>query len=256
MSKLYPLFLFISLILVSCGQGYRINGSSDVAVIDGKMIYLKGDKEGKLTIIDSAEIIHGKFSMKGNADSAQLVSIFIDNESYMPMVLEKGDIEISITPTGFDIKGTPLNEQLYKYIHAKDELDAQIEEAVHAESQLIMNGIPAEEAHEQTRIKSTELTKQIKDLTSEFIRSNYHNVLGPSIFLMVCTSSFPYPVLTPDLQSLYENAPESFREDKELKQYIEKARENNAYLKELKRMQETQDVVRTNVPAIVDQLAD
>lgn len=248
MSRLCPFLIVFLFVFVSCGEKYNIKGSSDVSMIDGKVIYLKTGNEDLWRVIDSAEIVHGKFSMKGKLDSVQMVSIFMDGENYMPMVLEDGSIEIEITPTGFNVKGTPMNERLYAFFREKASLDEQIEEASHVESQLIMGGSSPEKAHLKAREKVAGVTRQVRALTKSFIEENYENVLGPSVFLMVCASSFPYPLLTPELEEIYDKGPASFRENKEMKKYISKARENMEFLKEVERHRQSSGNVETRIP--------
>lgn len=247
MSRLYPCLIVFLFVFVSCGEKYSIKGSSDVSMIDGKVIYLKSGNQEEWRVVDSAEIVHGKFAMKGKLDSVQMVSIFMDGESYMPMVLEDGVIEMEIKPTGFHVKGTPLNDRLYTFLREKASLDEQIDEAAHIESQLILGGASPETAHMRAREKTAEVTKKIRALTKSFIEENYDNVLGPSVFLMVCASSFPYPLLNSELQELHDNAPASFRENKEMKKYVSKARENMEFLKEVERHRDNSNV-ETRIP--------
>ena len=42
--------------------------------------------------IDSAEVIHGMFKMEGITDSTSMASLYMDDESIMPFVIEKGKI--------------------------------------------------------------------------------------------------------------------------------------------------------------------
>ncbi len=226
MYKIYLFLCSLLCVLASCSGGYHVKGTSSVSVVDGKMIYLKSYTNNTWSVIDSSEIVHGTFEMKGTVDSACIVSIFMDGESYMPMVLEEGVIEMSITPSGFVVKGTELNDKLYAFIRSKGELDEQILEATRIENRLILDGASAEEAQSRAEEKVAEITRQVQKLTKDFITENYTNVLGPSVFLMVCGSSFPYPFLTEDLQTLYDAAPESFRENVEVKEYVARAHEN------------------------------
>ncbi len=248
MNRLCPLFFVFLLVLVSCGKKYSIKGSSDVSVIDGKVIYLKSGNEESWKVVDSAEIVHGKFLMKGKLDSVQVVSIFMDGEHYMPMVLENGSIDMEITPTGFNVTGTPLNDRLYAFFHEKNSLDEQLEEAAHIESKLILAGSSPETAHRRSAEKVAEVTAKIRMLTKSFIEDNYDNILGPTVFLMVCASSFPYPLITPELQEIYDNGPASFREFEDLKKYVSKAQENVEFLKEVERHRQNNPDVDTRIP--------
>ena len=243
----YWLFLLPLLCLaVSCSRSYHIDVASSVSVIDGKMIYLRSFEDGSWVTKDSAEIVHGVFSMEGEADSAQIVSIFMDGESFMPMVLEPGTIKMKITPAGFEVSGTELNDKLYGFIRSKGELDAQILEASRIENRLILDGASAEEAQAKAEEKAGEVTRRIQQLTKEFITENYSNILGPSVFLMVCGSSFPYPYLTQDLEEIYDSAPAFFREHAEVKEYVARARENMHTMEE--QMRANEEMFRQQAP--------
>ena len=62
--------------------------------LDGKMLYLKSLRDGEWVKLDSDEVVHGLFSMKGKIDSVQMVTLYMDEESIMPIVLESGKITI------------------------------------------------------------------------------------------------------------------------------------------------------------------
>ena len=101
-------FLLLLVLFTSCNRKYKIEGSSSVASLDGKMLFLKTLQDGQWVNVDSAEVIHGHFKMKGRADSVMMVTLYMDHEGIMPLVLEDGKIVISISNTQLIAKGTPL----------------------------------------------------------------------------------------------------------------------------------------------------
>lgn len=82
-----PLMLLLVL-FTSCSKRYKIEGKSSVTSLDGKMLYLKSLQEGDWVTVDSAEVIHGLFKMKGPADSVRMVTLYMGDEGLMPLVLE------------------------------------------------------------------------------------------------------------------------------------------------------------------------
>ena len=70
-----------------------------------------------------------------------------------------------------------------------------------------------------------------------FITTNFENVLGTSIFMMMC-SSLPYPVMTPDIEDILKTAPLAFKQNPLVKDYVSKAKENMKLIEENKRLQE------------------
>ena len=60
---------------------------------------------------------------------------------------------------------------------------------------------------------------------TDFITSNFDNVLGAGVF-MIMTSSFPYPVMTPQIEEIWSKATPYFKNDVYVRNYIKAAREN------------------------------
>ena len=95
---------------------------------------------GKWISLDSCEVLHGQFRMNGTIDTTSITTLFIDGYPIMPMILEPGKIDITISNIKFDITGTELNDSLYSFIAHKHKLDLRAEELERLESQMIMNG--------------------------------------------------------------------------------------------------------------------
>ena len=113
-TKITYLVIFL-LSLASCASEYHIQGSSSVSRLDGKMLFVKVPQDGGMMNVDSAEVVHGLFRMRGEIDTAMIASLYMDEQSIMPLVVERGDIEIQIDNARIMVKGTPLNEKLYDF---------------------------------------------------------------------------------------------------------------------------------------------
>lgn len=219
-------FLLVSLfVFASCASEYQIKGSSSVSRLDGKMLFVKVPQGDGLKNVDSAEVVHGMFSMTGQIDTAVIASLYMDEQSIMPFVVEKGDIDIKIENAGITVSGTPLNDLLYDFIKQKNSLDDRAYELERMESRMIMDGKNADEVEEAMMKERESLSEEMNKLAKSFIQSNYENVLGPGVFLMLC-NSFPYPVVTPVVEEIVEEAPEHFQKNPMVKEYMEVAREN------------------------------
>lgn len=219
-------FLIVSLfVFASCASEYQIKGSSSVARLDGKMLFIKVPQGDQLVNVDSAEVVHGMFTMTGSIDSAVIASLYMDEQSIMPFVVEQGNIEIKIENASMTVSGTPLNNLLYDFIRKKNSLDDRAYELERMESRMIMDGKNVDEV-EAAMVKEREsLSEEMNALAKEFIQSNYDNVLGPGVFIMLC-NSFPYPIITPIVEEIVEEAPEQFQNHPMIKEYMEVAREN------------------------------
>lgn len=223
--KKYLWAVILLVTLVSCSTGYKIEGSSSVMRLDGKMLFVKIAQGNEMIKIDSAEVIHGVFSMEGIVDSTVIASLYMDDESIMPFVMEDGDIKIQIDNADIMVSGTPLNDKLYHFVKSRNILLDRVYEVERLESRMIMDGKSEDEIAEEVVKEREKLSKELDDLAKTFIQENYDNVLGPGVFIMLC-NSFPYPVLTPVIEEIVNNAPENFKNDTMVKGYMEIAREN------------------------------
>jgi len=218
------LSLFL-LSLASCASEYHIQGSSSVSRLDGKMLFVKVLQGSEMMNVDSAEVVHGLFRMKGEVDTAMIASLYMDDQSIMPLVVEKGDIEIQIDNARIMVKGTPLNEKLYDFVAKKSSLDDRAYEVERMESRMIMDGKSMDVIEEEINSEREKLSAEMDMLVKTFIQDNYENVLGPSVFIMLC-NGFPYPLMTPLIEEIVDNAPESFKNHTLVKEYVEMARSN------------------------------
>ena len=147
------------------------------------------------------------------------------DESIMPLVIEKGKIKIDINNSGVTIKGTPLNEKFNDFVVKKNSLDDQAYEVERLESRMIMDGKNPLEIQQEITAQRKALSGKMDSLAINFIEDNYENVLGPGLFIMIC-NGLPYPVLTPMMEQILKNAPESFKNNPLIKNYVNVARAN------------------------------
>lgn len=235
-NKILPILLLLPFI-ASCTHTYKIEGTSSVNSLDGKKLYLKTVRDGELLKIDSAEVIHGLFSMKGKMDSVQMVTLYMDDESIMPIVLEGGKVTVTISNMEIKAEGTPLNTALYEFIRKKNDLEVSIGELEQKETRMVMDGADYEEIHRQLVSEGDSLVNEMNKYVKKFISDNYENVLGPNVFIMLC-NSLPYPVMTPQIDDIIKDAPYSFKDNKMVKEYLKKAKENMKLIEEHQRMQQ------------------
>lgn len=229
MNKLF--FSVVSLLaFTSCASEYKIEGSSSVSRLDGKMLFVKVPSGDRMLSIDSAEVIHGMFKMEGITDSTSMASLYMDDESIMPFVIEKGKISISIDNARIVVTGTPLNDRLYDFVGKKTSLDDRAYELERQESRMIMDGKAPDEIQREITREREKLAAEMNALAKEFIQKNYDNVLGPGVFIMLC-SNFPYPVMTPLIEEIIEEAPDRFKNNSLVKEYVTVARSNMEKLK-------------------------
>ena len=223
--------------LTSCTKGYRIEGKSSITSLDGKMLYLKALQDGDWVVVDSAEMVHGLFKMKGTVDSVRMVTLYMNEEGLMPLVLEDGKIKVTISNTQLRAKGTPLNEQLYNFIDKRNDMERAINEVERKEARMVLDGVRLDDIHDQLQHEVDSMTQAMNTYVKDFITTNYENALGASIFMMMC-STLPYPVMTPTIEEILKEAPSTFKQNSLVKDYVAKAKENMKLIEENKRLQE------------------
>ena len=214
--------------LTSCAESYSIQGSSSVSSLDGSKLYLKTVKDQELKNMDSCDVVHGKFRFAGLLDTVKLATLYMDEQLLMmPVVVEKGEIEIHIDNTGRSVSGSPLNDKLYQFINRHDQIGNELNELSHRHSQMLLDGIDEDVINRQLSIEASRLAQQEDSLVTNFIVENFDNVLGPGVFMML-TGSYPYPVLTPQIEDIMSKATKKFKDDPYVKQYYKTANEIQA----------------------------
>ena len=177
--------LLVAFALTSCGNSYKINGTSNVSTLDGRMLYLKILKDNDFMTIDSCDVVHGQFHFCGAFDSVCMANIFMDDESVLPLVLESGAITIKIDDTQQTVSGTPLNDELFKVFNKYNQLKYQGMELVHTHDRAIMDGSNMDVVNAKLQAESERLSKEEDKLVTSFVTENFDNVLGPGVCFMV-----------------------------------------------------------------------
>lgn len=216
----------------SCANSYNVQGSSSVSSLDGSKLYLKAVKDNELKNIDSCDVIHGQFQFSGTLDTIRMASLFMDDESIMPIVLEEGEITINIDNANQQVSGTPLNNKLYEFLSKHNQLDNQMSELAHKQSRMLLDGIDEDQINEELSKEAAAIAKEEDRLVTTFIIDNFDNVLGPGVFMMI-TSRFKYPILTPQIEDIMSKATPKFKNNPYVKDYYQTATENEARMQGL-----------------------
>ena len=227
MNKILYAFVIIAT-LASCAESYSIQGSSSVSSLDGSKLYLKTIKDQELKNMDSCDVVHGEFRFAGLLDTVKLANLYMDDQPLMmPVVIEKGEIQIHIDNTSRTVTGSPLNEKLYQFMQRHDQLGNELNELSHKQSQMLLEGIEEDIINRQLSAEAARIAQQEDSLVTNFIVENFDNVLGPGVFMMM-TGNYQYPVLTPQIEDIMSKATKKFKEDPYVKQYYQTAQEIQA----------------------------
>lgn len=182
----------------------------------GHTLYLGSTSGGnKLHYIDSCRVIHGEFSFYGSTDSATFARVYMGGESVMPVVIEGGNLTVSIDPMGERVTGGPLNDKLYKFMERRRQVENDLWLLDRQCLRAWQEAASPEEAREKMakfRVRGEKLVAEGEALEIRFVLENQNSVLGPGFFRMLC-EQYPVPVLTPQIEKIFDRAGGAFMND-------------------------------------------
>lgn len=217
----------LTTVFCSCSEQYAITGSTSQDLLDGRMAYVKQAYRHEFMSIDSCEVVHGQFEMTGSVDTVKYVEFFMDDRNVKPMVLEHGNISISVVDANFRVSGTPLNDALYDFLFQRDSLTMILNGLDYQAERMFNVGYDMEEINKRLNKKAEELTEKLEQLETKFIKDNYKNILGVTWFLQLCddvSAQYGFPVATKQIENLYQHAPASFRKNPDIQAYMKLAK--------------------------------
>ena len=225
MNKIVSIFTIVSALmsLASCGVSYNIEGASDISGLDSRMMYLKTRINSEYKAIDSTEVVHGKFGFSGSTDSVRIAFLVVNEGNVpLPLVLEKGDITVSLNKTRSEWGGTPLNDKLYRFVKTLDSLNVQLQDLEHEYTLAFMDGEDMNEVIPRLSRANQEINMRIDTLVTHSISENFDNILGPGIFMLV-TQMQQFPQMSPWVVEIMSKATDNFKNDPYVKEYLQAA---------------------------------
>jgi thiol-disulfide isomerase/thioredoxin len=174
MTKQTIIIGFLTLVLLaSCGSNdgnYTIIGQAPDALYDGQTVFLYDYQTDE--IVDSAVIAAGKFTFSGQTSEVKIKRILL-HRTYTDVVIESGKIAVDLS-NPMTVKGTKLNNQLFKYKEEKAEFDEYI--AVQLER---IHALDAEEQMQAMDNLREEYFSFMQNLVIDHFNDNKTNVLAP-----------------------------------------------------------------------------
>ena len=196
------LVLLTVLTAASCTK-YNISGTSSLEGVDGHMLYLKGISNDEIVNLDSCEVVHGKFKFSGSLDSIQVVTLCIDNDPILPVVLEDGEVIVELNEQRQQCKGTPLNDTLSAFNKRYEILMQQFDDLTHQQSQAIMNGDDMDAVNQrlaEMEHKLVEEEDRMMHMAADMIN---RTIAIPCTGCSYCTVNCPMNIAIPRYFSLY-----------------------------------------------------
>ena len=225
------IYAIISILaLGSCANGFHINGTTNVSMLDGQKLYLKVMQDTTLKDLDSCDVVHGQFQFGGSTDSVRMANIVLDDDNSIPVVLEGGDIQVKIDNSQESVTGTPLNDKLTKFRQQFTRLMSESSDLVHQHDQAIMNGKNMDAVNNRLAAKDADINQRMDKLVTSFVTENMDNILGPYIFINICMNRYNVPMLDAWVEDIMSKATEKFKNSPQVKDYYEAAQENQSIL--------------------------
>lgn len=120
MKKILTAALVAALVggLSACSNGNAYEVSGSVTPSDTSLTLRLVDAISEEVLDSTIQVTNGQFKIEGQADTTRLVTLTDDNGPLLLLVLEKGNIKVTVDYTAAEnckATGTPLNEAFYNY---------------------------------------------------------------------------------------------------------------------------------------------
>lgn len=171
---------FVTILLAACGgkDSYKITGTVE-GLENGAVVTLNIIEFNNLEEIDSAVVKNGKFTFKGNTDTANIAFITFDlddNIGGCELYLERGSINVSIDAYEGkqEVGGTPNNDAFQNFINDVDVLNDEAQEL----EDKIRISLAAKEDCSELYDQMGDLQERFKKIVTETIRENADKLFG------------------------------------------------------------------------------
>lgn len=205
------------LAFMSCTSHYKIDGVVETIGYEGRELSLVEFLPFRVTRIDSCVVNHGKFQMKGKADTTRLVFLCKDNRPIIPVYIEKGHARISLRPTEMTVSGTRQNDLFYSFLNKKIEIDNRYEDMSQKRMSITRSGMDSrrmELIQDSLRI----IVSECEEMIYSFMAQNYDEPAAVGVFMML--SSGPSNEISPLLRRILDDAPDEFLSQSYVQGYI------------------------------------
>ncbi|MCX2680153.1 TlpA disulfide reductase family protein [Galbibacter sp. EGI 63066] len=170
--------LLLAIAIVACNKAeenkYNVTVSVD-GVEDGKKVYLQKPVDGQRPeVVDTLEVIAGKFEFSGTAESPEIHYLFFDGfQGVLPIILEEGNIDVTAYKDSLNyslIEGSPSNEDFTAFIQNSRSIRQKI-------SDIQKQGMAAQQKGDtvtMNTLKETfeEVQQEARDYEESFVKNN------------------------------------------------------------------------------------
>lgn len=195
------------LALMSCTNQYRIDGVVETFGYEGRELSLIEFLPNRITKFDSCVVNHGKFQMKGPADTIRLVFLCKDGRPITPVYIEKGHATVRLLTTEMTVSGTRQNDLFYSFLKKKIEIDDRYEDMSQRRVALSRSGLdPRRRELIQDSLRM--IVDECEEMICSFMAENYNEPAAVGVFMML--SSGPSNGVPSLVKRILDAAPDDF----------------------------------------------
>lgn len=201
-------------LMAACGgapKGYTVSGTVEGAE-DGETIYLRVREGRQMVNVDSAVIAGGKFTFKGQQDTARNMQLaYLGTEEKQGLTLnfylENGKINVELTESNDKVTGSPLNDRYQPYRAQFSALDAERKALLEQANDTTLS----EEQISLLREKFFMLSDRVDSLQKVVMEENITNLIGVEIL-----KNTYYALDLAELEALVPQIPAEFQSDEHI----------------------------------------
>ena len=198
---------------------YTINGSIADDTYNGQKVYLEQWTDSIMIAVDSANIVNGEFTLKGNTDTPVLRFITLgdqQNKARSMMMVEPGNIAVTFDSM-LHISGSATNDSYTDFNLKQRELTTKIRSLSDQYNMAQAEGTMSESLDAELTSAYEKVSEEAKVLNYNFVKENIHNELGQYLFM---TSS---GMFEPEQQKeILAKTSEEYKSKKNIKRIVDR----------------------------------
>lgn len=197
-------------VMAACGgapKGYTVSGTVEGAQ-DGETVYLRVREGRQMVNVDSAVIANGKFTFKGQQDTARSIQLLYPgtegNGLSLSFYLENGQINVALTKENDKVTGSPLNDRYQPYRDQFQLLEAERKQLLENFEDTTLT----DEQKDVIREKFINISDRTDSLLKVVMNENITNLIGVEIL-----KNTYYSLELAELEALVPQIPAEYQSD-------------------------------------------
>ncbi|WP_372776277.1 redoxin domain-containing protein [Mangrovibacterium sp.] len=185
MKKLFPIFL-LALLMAACqSNSTKFTVSGTIAGVDSGVVYLVKAQAGQPLVVDTVDIVQGKFTFEGSAQIPEMSYLRLNEREYFAQFfLENADINVesykdSLRAT--KVTGSPTTDIFNTYVDEVTKLGEKIREYQQQYSQAAATG--NQDEMDRVKVDIEAASDNMEVFAKNFVREHSNSIVGPFITL-------------------------------------------------------------------------